>query len=821
MVMPLDRGRPSYRHLVAWGLVASLLVTGLYLYPPFLLAYLDQRVYDVLFRSAQRPQTSGRVVIVDLDERSLARFGRWPWPRGLLARLLEKIEALGAASVGIDMIFAEPDETPPSPGQQASTTLGSERKAGLTALTPNDAALAAVLSRGAFILGYNLLFGAEREDGRGCVLHPIPVVTLQRPGGRAEVAALFQASEVLCSLPGLAAAVAGSGFLNAAPDADGILRRMPLMIAHKGHVYPSLGLATLVPVLGIRQFVLQTTGGRIESLALEDIVVPLDPRGGLLLHFRGGKQTFPYISAADVLGDQLPKGSLRNRIVFLGTSAPGVGDSVATPLDTTFPGVEVHATVADSILRRDFIRRAPTAPAIELGLVAAAGPVAALMVAVAGIAWGGALLVAVAAGLWITTGWLMGSTGLFISPVFPVVALAFSFTAITLASFFLERGRADWTTRRFRQTRRIMLKKLRKRETDLRAAQERAKLGSWELDLARQTGSWSAEMFRLFNCDPARGAPTFAEFLEMVHPDDRHLIEEGLTRAVQTGNSVTQEFRSNPLRGPLQHFNAIVHPRKNAEGQVVHVGGTIQDITALIEAKRALDTAEREAILGRVAASVAHEINNPLLAIKTRLHTLKKTMADRPETTEKLDLVMGQLDRIDRATRSMLGFFKQRAAYSKLLSYAEVIRAATDLFDPSFAAKGVRVIVNLPHSLPGVSVSVDELQEVLINLLENERDALGRDNDLYVSAQTQDHQIVIRIEDNGPGLGLDPELLFKAFYTTKSTGTGLGLTIARRICESYGGKLTAENRKEGGARFEIILPLAASVRSDENLSGRR
>ena len=109
-----------------------MLVAGLYLYPPFLLAYLDQRVYDVLFRSAHRSQTSGRVVIVDVDERSLARFGRWPWPRGQLARLLEKIEALGAASVGIDMIFAEPDETPPSPAQQASSTLkraegGSER----------------------------------------------------------------------------------------------------------------------------------------------------------------------------------------------------------------------------------------------------------------------------------------------------------------------------------------------------------------------------------------------------------------------------------------------------------------------------------------------------------------------------------------------------------------------------------------------------------------------------------------------------------------------------------------------------------------------
>jgi len=422
------------------------------------------------------------------------------------------------------------------------------------------------------------------------------------------------------------------------------------------------------------------------------------------------------------------------------------------------------------------------------------------------------MLVAAAGGLWIATGWLMGSTGLFISPVFPGVALAFSFTAITLASFFLERGRA-------RQTRETMLEELRKSEADLRAAQERAKLGSWELDLATQTGSWSTEMFRLFNSEPARGAPTLAQFLEMVHPEDRHLIEEGLTRA--TGEPFTQEFRGNPLRGPLRHFNAIVHATKNEEGRVVHLGGTIQDITSLMEARRALYTSEREAVLGRVAASVAHEINNPLLAIKTRLHTLKKTVADRPETAEKVDLVMGQLDRIDRATRSMLGFFKQRAGYSKLLSYAEVIRAATDLFDPSFAAKGVRVTVNLPHALPSVSVGVDDLQEVLINLLENERDALGGDNELHVSAQTPDHQIVIMIEDNGPGLGLDPELLFKAFYTTKSAGTGLGLTIARRICESYGGKLTAENRKEGGARFEIILPLAASVRSDENLSGRR
>ena len=347
---------------------------------------------------------------------------------------------------------------------------------------------------------------------------------------------------------------------------------------------------------------------------------------------------------------------------------------------------------------------------------------------------------------------------------------------------------------------------LRKSEAELRAAQERAKLGSWEVDLSTRTVSWSAAMFRLLNCDPAAGTPPPEQFLEMAHPDDRHLIEDRLTRVLETGEQFTQEFRSDPARGPLQYFNVIVQATKNAQGRVVHLGGTIQDITDLVKARHALDSAEREATLGRMAASIAHEINNPLFAIKTRLYTLKKTLADRPETTEKLDLVMAQLDRIGRATRSMLGFFKQRAAHSTSVSYADVIRAATDLFEASLSAKGVRLIINLPHSLPAVSVSVDELQEVLINLLDNERDALGSNNDLYISAQTHGDQIVISIEDNGPGFA-EPERLFDAFYTTKTTGTGLGLPIARRICESYGGKLTAENRKDGGARFIIVLPL--------------
>jgi CHASE2 domain-containing sensor protein len=451
-----DGGPRARWRLVAWGLLGSVLVAGISLRPPSLLADLNRRAYDVLLRSAHHSALSGRVVIVDLDDRSLARLGRWPWPRTRLARLLTKIRQLGAASVGLDMVFSEPDETPPSPAERPEPAPVDDRQGALTA---NDAALAAVLAQGPFVLGFGLRFGGERGPGPRCVLHPLRAVSVHEPASSKETP-LFQAAPGICSLPGLARAAPGSGFLNAAPDRDGILRRMPLVIADAGTIYPSLGLATLVMASPPRRIVLRTTDAGVESLALDDLVVPLDTRGDLLLQWSGGKRAFPYISAADILEDRVPERALRDKVVFLGTTALGVRDTVATPLDTTYPGVELHATVADTLLRRDFLHRPPSAPAIELLVTLLAGPIAALAVAGAGITWGAAMLGAAGAGLWLGAGWLLTTRGIFVSPLYPIAALAVSFTALTVASVLLERGRADLMDRRLQQTRALLLHSL-------------------------------------------------------------------------------------------------------------------------------------------------------------------------------------------------------------------------------------------------------------------------------------------------------------------------------------------------------------------------
>ena len=449
--MRLGGGRPrAWWRLVAGGALASLLVAGVSLRPPSLLANLDQRVYDVLLRSGHHAAVSGRVVIVDIDERSLARIGRWPWPRNRLAWLLLKIRQLGPASVGLDMVFAEPDE--------AASSLAAGSPTTRPALTSNDAALAAALAQGPFVLGYGLRLGAAPE-ARGCVLHPLHVVSVRGPSA-SDATSLFQASPELCSLPGLGSAAPGSGFLNAAPDRDGTLRRMPLVIAHDRAIYPSLGLATLTMALGVRRIVLRTTDAGAESLTLDDRVVPLDPNGGLLLPFRGAKGTIPYVSAADVLDDRVAPAALRDRIVFLGVTAPGLGDTVVMPLDTRYPGVELHATVADTILRGDFLARPSVAPAIELAMTLLAGPIAGLAVAAAGVTWGAAMLGAAGATLWLGAGWLLGTRGIFVSPLYPIGALGVCFTALAVASVLLERGRADRAARSLGQTRDLLLHSL-------------------------------------------------------------------------------------------------------------------------------------------------------------------------------------------------------------------------------------------------------------------------------------------------------------------------------------------------------------------------
>ena len=433
------------------GVGAVLVTAVLAVFPPALLQRLDNASYDILLRSARTRPPSGRVVIIDVDERSLSTIGQWPWRRDLIGDLIARLRDMGAAIVALDMVFAEPDRY----GDHGEFNRATEA----AALPTSDEALAATLREGRVVLGHAMRFDNARFDPRTCVLHPVTPALLH--GGDDPVdTPYFHATGVVCNLPMLAQAAGASGFMNAAPDQDGILRRAPLLIELDGRVYPSLALAATMAAAGSRDLVLRVANVNTASLTIDDRVVPLDGRANALLRYRGRKQTFPYISAADVMSGRVPAGTLQDTIVFVGTTALGTREVVATPLDTLFVGVEVQATIADNLLQQDFISRSQFGTPLEGLVVIVLGIAVTWLVASTGTVSGVLASGISIALLWYVAGWLLSTAGVFVSPLLPTIGVMAALGVMTLVKFTVERGRADTAGREKTTAQRLMVQTL-------------------------------------------------------------------------------------------------------------------------------------------------------------------------------------------------------------------------------------------------------------------------------------------------------------------------------------------------------------------------
>ena len=465
--------RPD-RLVLICGLVPTLVTAWLSLSRPSALANLEYGGYDLVVRSVATRPPSGRIVIVDVDERSLSAVGQWPWRRDVIGRLITRLRDLGVPTIALDIIFAESDRY---------------NETGVRA----DQTLADTLRKGGVALGYALTFGGSPDQLKECVQHPLGIALI-RPDDDHGDEPFFQASGAVCSLPMLSEAAGASGFLNAAPDPDGRLRRVPLLLQFKGRVQPALGLEAVVAATKARDISLRVLNVNATSLALDDRRVPLDGKSNLLLRYRGGKRTFPYVSAIDVLNGQTPPDTLKGKIVFVGTTALGTREVVATPLDTLFAGVEVQATVADNLLQQDFIRESEFGPMVEAQLVLGLGIFAALVVGRLGLARGGAVIAVAVAALWGGAVWLLSANGTFLSPVFPTLGSILAFGTMAIAQLVLERRRADQAGREKAISQRLMvqgllsLTEVRDAETGRHSRRTQAYARVIAEQLARHTG---------------------------------------------------------------------------------------------------------------------------------------------------------------------------------------------------------------------------------------------------------------------------------------------------------------------------------------------
>lgn len=345
-----------------------------------LVGRLDAMLYDLKVRLFRPQGVDERIAIVDIDERSLREVGRWPWSRDKTAQLTRTLfEQYGAAAVGFDVLFAEPDQ---SSGLPVLERLARTELAGeggfltlLERLRPRldyDAQLAESLAAGPTVLGYYFHAPGDRERvGR----LPRPLIdcrVLNAHGVRPQRLEGYHGN--LARLQDKAHA---AGFFNAYPDFDGVMRRMPVLIDHLGQCYGSLALLTARAAMGSEAVrVRSALGLQPAGLALDELIIPLDEQGRTLVPYRS-PGAYRYIPAVDVLKGITPAAELEGRVVLIGSTAPGIMDLRVTPTDKAFPGVEIHASLISGMLdgtvpwEPRYVRQYEAALVLVLGLALA------------------------------------------------------------------------------------------------------------------------------------------------------------------------------------------------------------------------------------------------------------------------------------------------------------------------------------------------------------------------------------------------------------------------------------------------------------------
>lgn len=433
--------------LLLTGVAASIMVAALYIFQPKILQFVDYKIYDQLMRSSPVGQKTNVPAIIDIDDESLAELGQWPWPRYRMALLMAKIQQAGALSTGLDILIGEPDRTSPATIQQSlKNELGvAVNFKGLpSALMDNDKVLADVLERGRFVLGFYFDFMQQENeptvDSQPCMVKPLPIAQLKAKGAPPVKDLTLKALDAICPLPVLAKASPLCGFYNSITDYDGVVRRVPLIITWNGKQYPSLALATLMKAMGGKNVIVKTAITGIESIRLGKTTIPVDAKGQMLVRYRGGMEEFPYYSAKDVLSGKVGEKELKGKIIFMGTSAAGLRDLRVTPFAADYPGVEVHATIVDNILTKDFILKPDWVPGLELLLIICAGIASTMLLTWTRSLWMILPIAAMGASIVYGSVYIFQEYNAYLTPMYSLIILALNFTMLTLIKFWREEG---------------------------------------------------------------------------------------------------------------------------------------------------------------------------------------------------------------------------------------------------------------------------------------------------------------------------------------------------------------------------------------------
>lgn len=325
-------------------LIASSIVTFDIAYPNIMQSF-DGKIRDYMFLIRGKVVPNNNVVIVDIDEKSLSKLGQWPWSRNKMGHILETLSQSGASAIGFDIVFAEEDQSSPK-------KVLNDLHLDSSKVLDYDAYFNEVIANTPTILGYQ--FELEKKVFTRLDSIDIPAIFIEKNKLQGEDK-LINAKGTILNHKSLQESGYSSGFFNNIPDDEGVVRSVPLIIRYDDQIYPSIALEIVRASLGIEKVFINYSELGVENIQLGDYHIPTDRHGRLVINYKGGAKTFKYISAYDIYSNNFHLDDIQGKIVLIGTSAAGLLDLRATPFESIFPGVEVHANAIDNIINNEFL----------------------------------------------------------------------------------------------------------------------------------------------------------------------------------------------------------------------------------------------------------------------------------------------------------------------------------------------------------------------------------------------------------------------------------------------------------------------------------
>lgn len=844
MKEPLHHHQPSgpITTLVVTSVVLSFCIALAYLVHPSGIRSVNNRTTDIILSVSESSGGSGSVAVVDLDEKSLAKYGQWPWPRYRLSQLAQKIADTGATTVALDMILAEPDRTSPRNWQ---TSIRSELgylidTSGIPAeVLDHDQHLANTLAKGPYVLGYEFLFKNKAQQQTDCGLHPLKVVGASGPDPEQPQSGLFTANGVVCNRKLFSDSVTYSGFLNATSDSDGMLRRVPLVIRYDGRLYPSFALAALMQWMSVDRIDIRPTVGGAFDLVVGNMRIPLDRQGNMIVRFsRSGKPL--RVSAGDILDGKASPGQFDKKIVLIGSSASGLDHPYQTPVSPVYSHVDLHAQVIENLIAGRPVIRSPLFPLGEvfIGIVAAAatciaiarmGVLTSALAAAASLAlvWSGAFL-------------LFRANGFLFSPLLPTVLVTVNYALLTILkewkNHLTARDRADST---------LML--LRSSEKNLNSIIKAVPDIIFRLDAEGRITFISPAVTK-YTSAPERllGQPIFS----LVAPEDRHKARYRLNEK-RTGERATYGLE---IRLMLPHKQDGVVDEAgyfsvSAEGiyrndtpcstEFIGTQGIIRDITEQKKLEERLLHAKKMEAIGNLAAGVAHDLNNILAGLVTYPDLLVLDLPESSPLREKIAIIQRSGQKAAAIVQDLLTLARRGVKVGEPVNMNTII--ADYLTSPEYNAArkyhpNVILETDLALDLLNVKGSRIHLSKAIMNIVNNAAESMpagGRirvstcnrylDTPLYHYEEIPAGEYVcVLVCDEGVGIAHDDlAKIFEPFYSKKSmrrSGSGLGMTVIWATVKDHEGYIDLQSREGEGTRIEMYLP--ASRENLESLPRR-